>query len=293
MPTFTAKFSNYFGVGETRTDYDDGGWCWNIIESKLGRYRVRIIQNRDLISNKIKPQGMPYTTDIEVYGVKIYKEGERVVNDLSRLLSLASFSQVVPFEYSFEGYSRRPNISAEAMYFRPLIDIKNGDSTRAYLEKTWTVYRKNKRGRKLAEVIEMLTVAELPVQPLEVKLAQIFIVMENLKGTYARQNKIPFSKGFFRNVTKPNKPLHKQPTYGFEDLLKLMFSDVGMNPSLKRVIRLRNEIIHFGLSRKPYSSLRKDYDYCHDVVREYILRLLHYEGGYFLYSKACRSISTL
>ena len=139
----------------------------------------------------------------------------------------------------------------------------------------------------------MLTIAELPVQPLEVKLAQIFIVMENLKGTFATKTGIPFFKGYFQDNAYPNRPLHKQPRIGFEALLTSMFKDVGMKPSLRRIVRLRNEIIHFGLSRKPYSSLRKDYDYCHDVVREYLLRLLNYEGEYLLYSKASRSIAAL
>lgn len=139
----------------------------------------------------------------------------------------------------------------------------------------------------------MLTIAELPVQLLEVKIAQIFIVMENLKGTFATKTRSPFFKGYFRNDAYPKRPLHKQPRIGFEALLTLMFKDVGMKPSLRRIVRLRNEIIHFGLSRKIYSSLRKDYDYCHDVVREYLLKLLHYEGEYLLYSKASRSIAAL
>lgn len=260
---------------------------------KLGRYNVRVIQDREVISNKIKPEGLIYTTDIEISNVKQYQEGERIVYDLCRLLSLASFSQVVPLSYSFSGRGKRLNISAEAMYFRPLIDIKRGNASQVFLEKTWASYRKNKRRRKLAEVIEMLTIAELPVQPLEVKLAQIFIVMENLKGTFAKKNEMPFSKGFFRDNKNPNKPLHRQPTIGFEALLTLMFKDVGMKPSLRKIVKLRNEIIHFGLSRKPYSSLRNDYDYCHDVVREYLLRLLNYEGEFLLYSKASRSMSSL
>lgn len=72
-----------------------------------------------------------------------------------------------------------------------------------------------------------------------------------------------------------------------------MFEDVGMNPRLKQVVRLRNEIIHFGLSRKPYASLRKDYDYCHDIVREYLLRLLCYDGEYLLYSHGARTTKEL
>lgn len=291
---FTAQIANYLGHGNVRTDYPDGGWSWNVIDLKLGRYKARLTQQREVSTNKIKPVGLVYTTDLEISGIKKYVEGETAANDLCRLLALASFSQVVPLKYRFEGSGRnRLNLNDEAMYFRPLIDIKCGDTAQAFLEKTWIPFRKLKKSRKLAVVIEMLTIAELPAQLLEVKLALMFIIMENLKGTYARANNIPFKKGFFRKVTDPNNSSNNGPTLSFKELLNLMFRDVGMQPSLKRIIRLRNEIIHFGLSRKPYESLRKDYDYCHDIVREYLLRLLGYEGKYLLYSHAARTVKEL
>ncbi len=293
MTLFTSNIANYFGHGNTRTDYSDGGFSWNVLCLNLGKYKARVIQDRKVVTNKVKPKGMVYTTDVEIYGVKKYKEGESIVNDLCRLLSLASFSQVVPFCYTFSGEGRQINIYAEAMKFRPLIAINDGDTVHAYIEKTWTPYRKLKRIRKLAEVIEMLTIAELPAQPLEVKLALIFIVLENLKGTYAKQSGIPFCKGYFRDHTTNNKPLEEQPRLSIKTLLMLMFKGVGMKPSLRRILKLRNEIIHFGLSRKPYSSLSKDYDYCQDIVREYLLRLLNYKGKYLIYSKASRSTSCL
>ena len=286
---FTAKVTNYFGKGNQRTDYPDGGWSWNILYLEVSKYKIRLIQDRDVIGNKIKAKGMIYTTDVEIDGVTKYEEGVRVVNDLCRILSFASFSQVVPFSYSFDGYSRRISISAEAMNFRPLIHIKDGKATQKYVEQVWSKYRKEKRTRKLGEVIEMLTISELPVQPLEVKLAQIFIILENLKTTYARSKKIPFKNGFFRKLSSPPKPnLKKEKKYSFNDLLNLMFSEVGMKPNLKKIANLRNEIIHFGLSRKPYQSLSTDYEFCHDIVREYLLRFLQYEGKYKLYSSAAR-----
>ena len=282
---FTAQVANYLGKGNKRTDYPDGGWSWNLIELRLGRYKACLTQHQDVIRNSIGAGGLVHTTDLEILGVKKFAEGMVLTNDLCRLLSLASFSQVVPLKYSFDGHgSKHLSQNAEAMYFRPLIDIRSGEKSHAYLEKTWTPYRKLKSSRKLAEVIEMLTIAELPIQPLEVKLAQIFITMENLKGTYARSHKIPFVKGWYRRIISPKKPPNRQPTMSFEELLKEMFQDVGMKPSLRRIIQLRNEIIHFGLSRKPYKSLQKHYESCHDITREYLLRLLGYEGEYLTYS---------
>lgn len=290
---FTAKVANYFGIGNETTEFSDGSWSWNVLSIKVSKYRIRVIQRTDIIANKVKAEGMIYTSDIEISGVSRYEEGERIVNDLCRILSLASFSQVVPFNYSYAGCSRTMNISADSMYFRPLIQIKDGEETQQYIEKIWAKYRVTKKSRKLAEIIDMLTIAELPVQPLEVKLAQIFVVLENLKSTYAKSQKIPFHKGFYRKVSLQPKKLNSEPKYSFKELLAKMFSDVGMNPSLKRILNLRNEIIHFGLSRKPYHSLRKDYDFCHDIVREYLLRFLEYDGYYMVYSSAARSIQKI
>ena len=140
----------------------------------------------------------------------------------------------------------------------------------------------------------MLTIAELPSQPLEIKLAQIFIILENLKSTYAKKVGIPFYKGSYRLAGNPPRTnLRREPPLGFEALLKMMFNDVGMSPTLRRIVRLRNEIIHFGLSRKPYESLSRHYDYCQDIAREYLLRLMKYHGTYLLYSSASREQATL
>jgi hypothetical protein len=293
-PMFTAQVANYFGHGNTRTDYEDGGWSWNVLSCRLARYRVRIIQNRDILSHRLKPGGFVPTSQIEIDGVKRFSEGETVVNDICRLLAFAAMSQVVPFEYRMGGKKRGISITGRSWWYRPVIDIKNGDLTAAYLEKIWNTYRIEKHRRKLGEVIEMLTIAELPSQPLEIQLAQIFIIMENLKSTYARARGYPFVDGFFRKISRPPKlNPGKEPTLGFERLLKEMLSGVGMKPRLRRVVQLRNEIIHFGLSRRPLGSLRKHYETCQDIVREYLLRFLGYDGEYLIYNQACRASKVL
>jgi hypothetical protein len=275
---FTAKVANYFGMGNERTVYPDGGWAWNVLVCKLGRYKVRIIQKRDIISNKIKAEGLVYTSDFEIIGVRNFVEGKNVTFDICCLLSLASLSQVVPFHYEFKEKGIRHNVIAEAKFFRPLLTIKCGETIQKYLELTWPHYRKLKRKRKLAEVIEMINIAELNSQPLEVRLALVFIILENLKGTYAKMKGYPFIRGFYVDPTNNKLRLN------FKVLLTEMLSEQGMSPALIRIITLRNEIIHFGLSRKPYESLRKNYEACQDIVQEYLLRLLGYKGHFQIYS---------
>ena len=140
----------------------------------------------------------------------------------------------------------------------------------------------------------MLTICELPNLPLEVKLGQMFIILENLKSTYANYSEIPFISGFYRELSIPPKSNpKKEKRLSFENLLSQMLIDVNIKVSLKRIIRLRNEIIHFGLSRKPSSSLNKNYDFCHDVVREYLLKTMGYNGNFWIYSSACRKMKCI
>lgn len=276
---FTAKIANYFGSGNETTDLPGGGWTRNVLSCKLGRYRVRIIQQSEVISNKIKAEGFVYTTDLEIFGVRNFIEGKNISYDLCSLLPIASSSQVVPFQFSFQNEGNRPTVvGQEAKFFRPLLNIKRGTIIKDFLESTWPQFRKNKRKRKLREVIELLTVAEVTTQPLEVRLALIFIVFENLKGTYAKSKGYPFVKGYYVN---PNNHKHRLK---FKLLLEKMLNEEGMKPALRRLISLRNEIIHFGLSRKPYESLRKHYETCMDIVQEYLLRYLGYEGHFLIYS---------
>lgn len=287
---FVARIANFFGHGNQFTHYPDGRSIMNVLAVRLPRYRIRIIQDPRISNNSLKPGRPTVTSDVEIEGVKRFSEGENIVFDLCHLLSFAAVSQVVPVEFGFKGQTTRIGIAGGSWLFRPVIEIENGSATEGYLEKTWAQYRKEKRRRKLPEVIEMLVFSDSPSLPLETRLLHTFVVLENLKATYARSKGIPFVKGFFRKLSDPPKANpKKEETFSFQELLKAMFHDVGMAPTLRRLVKLRNEIIHFGLSKKPYESLIKNHESAQDIIREYLLRLLEYEGPYLIYSKACRS----
>ncbi|MCE8510504.1 hypothetical protein KBY28_18780 [Ruegeria pomeroyi] len=280
---FYAELANYLGVGDLRSDDPDGGWSWNRHSLTLGRYRVALTQDRQIVAQRPRGGGLIPSTQLVISGVRSFAEGERVTDDLSRLLSLAAQSQVVPLSYRFGGYGRQPlHPMGQALYFRPLLPIRDGAVMRTYLETVWPRYRLLRRRRKLAEVIDMLLIAELPVQPLEVKLAQLFIVMENLKSTHAKACGYPFRRGRYRDPAQPSRVL------GFEALLRDMFAEMGMRPGLRRLVTLRNEIVHFGLSRRPYESLRDHHDRGKDILHEYLLRLLGFRGRMLLYRHAAR-----
>ncbi len=64
-----------------------------------------------------------------------------------------------------------------------------------------------------------------------------------------------------------------------------MFADVGQSPITKPIIKLRNEIIHSGVSEIPSEEKKSLHSDIIDIAREYLLRLIGYSGEYLLYSK--------
>jgi hypothetical protein len=110
----------------------------------------------------------------------------------------------------------------------------------------------------------------------------LFVAMESLKDTYAREARIPYAKGYYR------KPVRKLGGIGapfsFNELLLKMLRSMGMRRTVKQVVGLRNEIIHSGLSRKPHSQQMRMYERVQDLVREYLIRLLSYHGVYYTYA---------
>ncbi len=72
----------------------------------------------------------------------------------------------------------------------------------------------------------------------------------------------------------------------------MMLDDVQMGTGIKRLVSLRNQIVHFGLSTRPVSSLSGAFDLCCDTIREYLLRILEYKGPFFPY-RNCRRLKTL
>jgi len=167
-------------------------------------------------------------------------------------------------------------VVAKTAYFRPVLHTLNGHVVKEYLELVWPAYFKLEKLRKLRVAFDYFVSAEALSLPLELKLATMFVLFENLKATFASERGYRFEKGYYR------KPSGQRWT--FELLLKEMFCKVGMNPSLDEIIDLRNEIIHSGISQMSYDEQYRIYGKCQDIAREYLLRLLDFSGSFFLYS---------
>ena len=291
MSDYSALVSNYLGGGMSYSQRP-GGRILNKIEwTNLSGYRVELIQNDEVFKNRnsLRNRGT-HTTSVLVHDVD---PGDvtyvrKIVSDLTGLLCFASTSPVSMFGERYPhdtGNATQWSVLGAALLYRPALDINNGAAVHAFVENTWSQYRKLQNRRKLRLIFDYLAMSESPALPLEIKLATVFIAMESLKDSYARSERIPYAGGYYRKISTPPKPnILKEPRYSFKELLEEMFARVSMRKRpLKRIISLRNRIIHSGLMRGTLKSKLRIYGNCHEIIREYVFRLLGFHGQFMLY----------
>ncbi|MDP8567350.1 hypothetical protein [Methylophilus aquaticus] len=218
---------------------------------------------------------------------------ESDVHALCWLLSFATLSNVTFYSYAYPANlntGRRWTTSGTLEFFRPTIEIRDGETVKSFIEHTFHNYKALENSRKLNVAIHYLLLIETSNLPTEAKLGLIFMLLENLKSTYAHTKNIPFRSGFFRKEPRPSKG---KDTYSFEELLKMMFDEVGISKELDQVIIVRNEIIHSGLTELSHDAAVKLHDEIHDLCREYLLSLLGYRGEYLLYSSGSNTVARI
>ncbi|QEW07135.1 hypothetical protein [Nitrincola iocasae] len=287
MADLRAQLINYLGCGHEITRYGN-----KVIRDTLNfecdSVRVKIVQREDVITNPHSiPFGQLIVTSSAIISNVRKEDVTSMLDILDRicwLLSFAGLSMVgrVGYEYpDGSGLGSSHAAIGEANFFRPTIDIADGKDVVGFINDCYEKYKLLESCRNLRVVIHYLVEAERRRQPLELKLIIAFTILESLKDTFARTEGIPYVNGFFRKVPKPTKG---RDSFSFGELLSMMFTRSGMKTELKQVTALRNEIIHSGISRKSYSWKSEMYDYIHDLIREYLLRLLGYRGNYLTYS---------
>jgi len=293
MPNLKAYLCNCLIGGHKVTQYPDGGWVRDRIELNLSGYDVILKQKKNVVIGNINDLkgNCCYTTDVIIRNVskKDRDKATEIVMDISILLSMICESWIGPLKLEYpEGsglYTTNSFIGA-TQFFRPVLEIRDGEKVYNFIQLVWKQYQKVKKKRKIKELVHYLCLAELPENPVELQLIIAFTMLENLKDTWARSKKIPFVNGFFRKVgNNLNVNLKKTPSYRFKELLRSMLKDMKMKRGLERIVGLRNDLIHSGLSRRTPQSQLKTYEVCRDIIREYLLRLLGYSGKYHPYSE--------
>jgi hypothetical protein len=294
MADLRAYVANCLVGGEFITNYDNL-FLRDTLKFQCGGRIFTLKQNRAVVENnwsELKGQFCE-TTEITVSGVK-KDELENCLEAIDRicwLLSFAGLSKVMRYAYEYpDGTAKgmRQTVFGTTEFFRPTLDLRDGRLITEFIQQTYTNYVANEKQRRLNVVIDYLLQAERPNQPTECRLIFAFVLLENLKESFARSRSIPYAKGFFRVSSAA-----KARAYRFEELLDLMLKDVGMRRGLKRIVKIRNEIVHSGLYLRPHSKRWAAYERIHDLLREYVLRLLGYHGDYLTYASASNSSAKL
>jgi len=289
-----ASVANCLMGGNTITQKGDS-CIRDLVEFDCGGYRFVFRQRPEIAHHKIEQfkDTLTQTTEVTVADVAEDKvqEVKTAIERICWLLSFAGTCQVIPFEYEYpngSGLTHTFTVSGVAQYFRPAFEISNGTQIKSFVEQTYNNYACLEQSRKLNVIIHYLNQAELPKQPMEIKLILVFVALESLKHTFAQSQGFRFVDGYFRNAKW--KPKDKGNTYYFATLVKMMLKDVGMSYDLKVAKDLRNELIHSGFSDETYNAKNELYADVHDLLREYLLRLLGYRGLYSPYAYERRGV---
>jgi len=231
-----------------------------------------------------------------------------LIDNVCLLLSFLTGSDVVRASYSFNNKSiMTPHVGARIKpEYRVIYLDKN--SIKHFITTCFENFQNLKIRRQLHIVIGYLCEANGTFQAIETKLILHYVILENLKYTYAIDNQYLSYGSFF---THKNYPHLDTPPTNIEDYLPLnknrkkyvhkiygkvnstdmtlkMFDEIGIKKELiQLILTKRHKIIHEGiilpLSDEDYDgqAIRDLYE-VNDLLRRYLLIILGYKGSYRL-----------
>ncbi|MFH1061946.1 MAG: hypothetical protein V1747_03555 [Candidatus Omnitrophota bacterium] len=287
MTDFIGTLANCLLIG---TEKIGPGWHFqNFISANLDGFVVELRQKEGYSTSrgKIFEGETHFTTDLTIKDVPRSQVDtvRDLIRDIAELLSFITCSEVYCHKEIYGEKEKWLSGNGIVQTSWKIIEI-HGKATKLYLEKAWPNYRKLRQSRQLNVILDYYVLSQKPNLPIEARLVFMFVLLENLKHTYACHIGYPiFNNNFYPSGTtlammrrRSGRPQHK----GFKTLLTEMFGNVGMNPSLTDIIDLRNEIIHSGVSRLSFDDRFQKYVSCQNLFREYFLRLLDYFGKFKL-----------
>lgn len=296
MPEFKAYIANCTVAGLEITKHENS-WIRDTINFEIGNRTFTLKQNSTIVKGNFKEiNGLFFdSSELTIQNVEEYELTaiESDVHRLCWLLSFACLSNVVFYGYDYptgQNTGRRWAANGRLDFSRPSIEIRDGGIVKSFVEQTFNNYKSLENPRKLNVAIHYMLLIENNSLPTEAKLALSFVLLENLKSSFAHSNDIEYKNNYFwkkDNLTK------KSSKYTFEELLEMMFNEVGIAKDLSQVRTIRNDIIHSGLTQLHHDDAVKLHDDIHDLCREYLLKLLGYNGEYLLYSSGSNTIATI
>jgi hypothetical protein len=286
MPDLRARVANCLIGGEMITDLGKGSFIRDTVTLTCGGRKFIVTQQKEVIENPVSNFTGRFSMTTQILVPNVAKSAvPKVLASIDRicwLLSFACQSKVVchGHDYPAEAPGARKAVVGTTRFFRPVFEIRDGAVIRDFIDQTYPAYTQLEKPRMLNVAIDYLLQAEREALPTECRLIFGFVLLENLKHTYAVSEGIPFVKGFFRIGPSP-----KDATISFKVMLTRMFKAVGMTPALDDIVSLRNSIVHSGVSDLTHHANWEAYEQIQNLVREYLLRLLGFKGSYALYSE--------
>jgi hypothetical protein len=285
MSEYKAFIANCLIQGELPTEVE-AGRVWNLIKIKLDGFDLQLIEHPEFITqphSQFDGQTL-HTTDLVITDLKPvdFDRAQTLSHEVAWLLSFATVSEVGNFGYYYSEVD--PVATTQSMTGRvyvglPVINTLLGSTVREFLKQTWPTFHALRTVRQLDIVFDYFVFSQLSRQPIELQLLISFVLLENLKSTFAHERGYPFERGRFR----PTPGARTEKT--FAELLKEMLQAVGMTPDLSKIIELRNKIIHSGITQLPVPERVEIFFFTQDIIREYLVRLLNYQEAYSLYQQ--------
>ena len=278
-------------------------------ELSLNNLKIKIIPDRNFNIESIIKEDDDSSILIPIVGAELCVESidaadtqlnisdvKNTLKYICELLSFISSSSVA--EHAFWINEKPPILLSQSLsparlvrrHRCPIFSYDETDKIKDFLEQTYCKYVELRDCRELNVAIDYYVLSDKPGTPLEVKLIILCILLENLKYTFAMEQKFPFKGGKFKYCKKD---------LSFKDLLEMMLTQVGMTLlDMQRIIDLRNDLLHSGLTlrsstdakMKQTNEMQKQYEEIKSIIQEYILRLLGYKGKYRSYQNLCEEV---
>lgn len=257
---------------------DNGRRVLNRLPFRVDGYNFELVQDSEVLRAKERDLKGKFieSTRLYVKGVEVEHTEVicQIVRRIAHLLSLATDSQVRFYRwhtansYTGQGWA----VNGVYNYFRPPLCTVDTKSLKSFIEGCYDTYKQLEEERTLKAAIELFVTSDALEQPVELRLANIFLLLENLKHSYAKTHGYEYNNGFWCK--------NGQRT-GFKRILIDMFDSVGMSPEVSEIVLLRNEIIHSGLSEMEGEKKYKVFSVCKELSGEYLFRLLGYQGQFY------------
>jgi len=301
---------NLFMIGEDFSTYNSSRRCRDTTTIQCDGFTFKFKQ----IDISLKQQDFlnqtKITTKITIENVE-KEQVERILEIIDNICWLLSFTQQTPIcRHGYKISSYENWITCKGVHINPINNIieNSGNEIRQFLEQTYPIFQKLKYCRQLTVVFSYLCEAQRNPLALEASLILHYVLIENLKHTFALDNQYEYSGQYFIHKNFPHlenppqdienywPPKGKRKKYIHKvhgqvtstEMTLRMFETANLNRvDISPLLTKRHKMIHEGILL-PFGDINyskqalEDLHNVSDLLRYYLLTLLNYKGSYSL-----------